>query len=78
MTRAELLRELETLLEAKPGSLQGPEELAALPGWDSMTLMTLIAFADRSLGVRLSVKQTAECRTVQDLVDLFAKNPSGA
>jgi acyl carrier protein len=76
MTRAEFLRQLETYLEVKPGSLQGPEELATFPGWDSMALMSLIALADRSDGVRLSVHQCAECRTVQELVDVFAKNPS--
>ena len=78
MTRAELLRQLETWLEAKPDTLQGPEELSALPGWDSLTLMKLIVLADRSLGRRHSVNQFTVCRTVQDLVDIFEKHSSGA
>ena len=75
MTRAELFEHLERRLEAEPGSLKGPEELATLPGWDSLTLIHLSIFAERTLGVRLTVKQLADCRSVQELVDILAKQP---
>ena len=73
MTRDELLRQLENLVEVKPGTLRGPEELAALPGWDSLTQVSFVVIVERAIGVRPSVKQMADCRTVQDLVDIFEK-----
>ncbi|MBI3821290.1 MAG: acyl carrier protein [Planctomycetes bacterium] len=71
MSRAELLQQLEKLVEVKAGTLQGPEELAALPGWDSLTQVNFILVVERATGIRPSVTRVAECRTVQDLLDLF-------
>jgi acyl carrier protein len=73
MTRSDLLSQLEQLVEAAPGSLQGPEELAALPGWDSLTQVTLVLTIERSLGVTLNATQVAGCRTVNDLLQLVAR-----
>ena len=75
MTRVELFEQLATILEVEPGTLQGSDELAAMPGWDSLTTMNLIVVADRALGIRHSVQQFADCRTVQDIVDIFEKKP---
>ena len=70
MTRTELLRMLETLAEVPPGTLSGPEELAGLAGWDSLTQVTFVMNLERSAGIRLSAARVGNCRTVQDLLAL--------
>jgi hypothetical protein len=71
MTRDDLLRELEGLIEVQPGTLHGPEELASLPGWDSMVHLDFVVSAERATGRRPSLRYIANCRTVEDLLSLF-------
>ena len=75
MTREQLLRQLEQTAEAKSGTLNGPEELAALPGWDSLTQLTFIVQVERATGVRADAARVAGCRTVDDLLALFPQRP---
>ena len=70
MTRAELLRELESELELSPLSLHGPEELANYPAWDSLTQMNFLVYLDAAKnGMYLTPQRISECRTAQELVD---------
>jgi acyl carrier protein len=71
VTRSEFYAELEPLLEQEPGSIQGTESLADLSGWDSMAVLSFIAFADSKLGEAVAPAALAACRNVQDLVNLF-------
>ncbi|MGA2865738.1 MAG: phosphopantetheine-binding protein [Verrucomicrobiota bacterium] len=71
MTKSEFYSELESLLEQEPGSIQGTESLADLGGWDSMAVLSFIAFADSKLGEAVAPAALAACRSVQDLVNLF-------
>jgi acetyltransferase-like isoleucine patch superfamily enzyme len=71
MTRAEFHSALESLLELKPGSIQGAELLADLPGWDSLAVLAFSALADSKLHEVRSPAAVARCRTVPDLVNLF-------
>lgn len=71
MTRAELVLQLEKLVEAPTGTLTGPEELSALPGWDSLTQVNFVLVVERATGIRPSASRVAACRTVQDLINLF-------
>jgi acyl carrier protein len=75
MTREKLLSEFERMVEVTPGTLRGPEELAGLPGWDSMTQLTFVVHVERALGVRVPTAQVAECRTVHDLLALVEPKP---
>ncbi len=70
MTKNEFLREIETVVEAAPGSLTGEESLAKLPGWDSMAAIGFIAMVDSRLGVVVNPADLAACKTVADLVAL--------
>jgi len=70
MNKADFLRELEKIIEASPGTLDGREELSALDGWDSMAAMGFIAMVDSRLGVMVSPSSLAESRTVADLMHL--------
>jgi acyl carrier protein len=71
MTKAEFYSEFELLLEQEPGSIYGTESLADLSGWDSMAVLSFIAFADSKLGETVQPSALVACRTVQDLVNLF-------
>ena len=71
MTKAEFYSEFELLLEQEPGTIQGTESLTDLSGWDSMALLSFIAFADTTLGETVSPSSLAACRNIQDLVNMF-------
>ncbi len=71
MTKAEFYSELEGLLELKAGTIQGTETLRDLPGWDSMAVLSVIAMADEKLGEVIAPNALAECKTVNDLTNLF-------
>jgi acyl carrier protein len=70
MTRENFLVELSQLLET---DVRGPEELASLGNWDSMTAISLMAMADDRCGVTLAPKNINCCRTVNDLVELLLR-----
>jgi len=70
MSREELLREIDDMLELPSGTLRGPEVLAELENWDSMAVVTFIALADSAGSVTLSAKQIGHCETVSDLIAL--------
>lgn len=78
MSRDELLREIERCAEVAPGTLRGPEELSSLPGWDSMTQLTLVVNVERAAGIRCAAPAVADCHTVQDLLDLLTSAPPRA
>lgn len=70
MTAKEFYAELEAALELDPGTIQGSETLADLPGWDSMGMLSFIAMVDSSLGLIVSASALSACRTVADLAAL--------
>lgn len=70
MSREELLREIDNMLELPSGTLQGPEVLAEFENWDSMAVVTFVALADSAGSTSLSAKQIGNCETVNDLVAL--------
>ncbi len=72
MTRETMLAQLEALVEVGPGTLHGPDELSGLPGWDSLTQLTFVVQVERATGTRVPPSKVAECRTVDDLLALFA------
>ena len=70
MTKSEFLAELDEVLEVPRGTLQGPEKLENLEQWNSTSLIGFIALADTNNGTRISVRQTVNCVTVEDLLKL--------
>ena len=71
MTEEEFRAELEGILELETGAIMGSEILDDLPGWDSMSLLAVIALADQRLGTVLSAAAVMECRTGEELTGLF-------
>jgi hypothetical protein len=70
MTRDELLRAMEELLEQPDGALNGPEGLDTLEQWNSMAMIGFIALVDENFGVTLSPRKFVNCVTVDDLLKL--------
>jgi len=68
MTKAEVIREIERIVQQPTGTLSGVERLDSLDGWDSMAMVEFIALADERLCLTLSVKRLANCLTVHDLI----------
>ncbi|MBZ5679967.1 MAG: acyl carrier protein [Acidobacteriia bacterium] len=70
MTRGEILRSLDELLEKDRGTLQGSEQLEAV-GWDSLSTISFMALADE-LGCVVNPSAIDSCVTVNDVVALVA------
>lgn len=71
MKRSEFLNLLDELVEAKPGTIHGEEELRAVEGWDSLAVVGFIALVDQHFGVALSASKLQGCKTVPDLIKLL-------
>ncbi|MCC6340906.1 MAG: acyl carrier protein [Bryobacterales bacterium] len=74
MSREELLRSLDQMIELPAGTLQGSELLDDLELWDSVAMMTFMAAADEHCGVKLSPRDFTKCSTVDDLIRLALGN----
>ena len=70
MLRAEFLTRMSEILDIEPGILTGPERLEDLPEWNSMAMVSFIAFADEHFNKTLSPRLFSTCNTVDDLGDL--------
>ena len=71
VSKTELLEHLTQILEVPEGSLTGDEKLADLQEWNSMAMMSFIAFADEDFNKILSPRQFVGCQTVNDLGKLL-------
>jgi acyl carrier protein len=67
MNKSEFYGELESLLRLEPGSARPDLKLAAVPAWDSLTIIEFISFADENLGVTLDGERIKNARTLADL-----------
>jgi acyl carrier protein len=77
MHKSEFFRKLESILELEPGAIQPQTRLDGLEAWDSLSVITFIAMADRDYGVSVPPKSIVECQTAEDLADLVAANKAG-
>ena len=68
MSRTDFLKHLEGLLDIRSGSLKGPENVESLRAWDSLGIVSFLAFLDKEFGVNVSSQALGRCRTVNDLV----------
>lgn len=65
-----LIAELEDLLELPGQTLKASDNLAALPAWDSLAVITFIAWADELHSVTIQASEIAAARTVGELLSL--------
>jgi len=71
VSKSQFLDHLSEILEVPAGSLTGDEKLIDLPEWNSMAMMSFIAFGDEHFQKTLSPRQFAACQTVNDLGNLL-------
>jgi acyl carrier protein len=72
MTHEEFLLLMDELLEVEPGTLKGPEKLADLEGWDSLSIVSFMGLASSRAGRTLSPKAIGASQTADDLFALIA------
>jgi acyl carrier protein len=68
MTRKEFLMAVDEILELPLGTLQGSEKLEGYYLWDSTAMISFMALADSSNGVRIAPRDLGSCETVDDLL----------
>jgi acyl carrier protein len=70
MNKTMFYERLEEIMNLKKGTIRGDEQLDKLRNWDSVALMTFIAFVDEEFSIRVTGKQVIKCQTIGDLVAL--------
>lgn len=68
MTKKDKIAMIEELLEIESGSLSSNSVLEDIEEWDSLAVISLIAFFDSELGKELSSKKIREFVTVEDII----------
>ncbi|MGE4286491.1 MAG: phosphopantetheine-binding protein [Phycisphaerae bacterium] len=70
MTKLDLCNELSELMELDD-TLTVESDLTELEEYDSMALLSIIAFVDKNFGKTLKADQLAQVVTVQSLIDII-------
>jgi acyl carrier protein len=76
MDRADLLKEIERIVELDDGILRGEETLKDLGDWDSLAIMSFIAMVDKKFSILIEGAKIIECKTVNDLIYLVQERTS--
>ncbi len=71
MNRSEFLLQLDSIIEASPGTIRGDEKLTDISGWDSLAVLGFIAMVDDKFKLQLAGKDIAACETVDGLATLL-------
>jgi acyl carrier protein len=71
MKTSEFIEMLKEALEIDKRELNPDTDLKKIEGYDSMSIMTIIAFADEHFSKKLTAQQLASITTVKSLMDLI-------
>lgn len=66
MTKEEFLKEMVEVLQTED-EISFDTVLADLAEWDSLSVMATMAFLDRSFGVKTTMKDYKEMKTIADI-----------
>ncbi len=69
MNKEQFLTELQDVLQRDDPVLEN-DVLADYDEWDSLSKMAIMAFFDKDFGVKISLKEIGELKTVKDLLNL--------
>ena len=69
MNKEQFLAELQDVLQRDDPVLEN-DVLADYDEWDSLSKMATMAFFDKNFGVKISLKEIGELKTVKDLLNL--------
>jgi acyl carrier protein len=70
MTKAEFIKELSGILNYPEDKIVPATKLESIETWDSTAALGVIAVLEGTVGVEIQPDQVAECKTVQDLMNL--------
>ena len=73
MTQEEFLTELADILQREVSCKVG-DTIEDYDEWDSLSKMALMAFYDKQFGIKISLSQLSELKTVSDLIELAGEN----
>jgi acyl carrier protein len=68
MTRKQALAEIESALDAPPGSIREDTELGSVKGWDSVGQLSVMATLDAKFGVVVPPHKLVACKTAADVL----------
>ena len=68
----EFISELAEALETEEENLSLNSKLSDL-NWDSLAIISAISIADKCFDVVISIEKLAECKTINDIVDITYK-----
>jgi len=71
MKRSEVIPELENVLGLEVGTINEEANIADVPQWDSMAILSFIAFVEDQFNLVLEGDQIAEVKTFKELFDLL-------
>ena len=71
MTTIEFIEKLKEALEFEDVDLTHNTNLKTIEGYDSMSVMTIIAFVDENFSRKLTAKQLASITTIDSLKELI-------
>jgi acyl carrier protein len=73
MKKKDFYNELIEFLEFEPVELTEETELKSLDGYDSMAVMSLIAFCDEKFSKKINAQQIQNLTTVGSLMEFLGK-----
>jgi acyl carrier protein len=71
MKKEDFFQELVECMEIEPVDLGEETVFRELEDFDSMAVMSIVAFADEKFGETLTAEQLKEMKTVRDLMELI-------
>lgn len=71
MKRSEIIPELENVLGLEVGTINEEANIVDVPQWDSMAILSFIAFVEDQFALVLEGDQIAEVKTFKELFDLI-------
>ena len=70
MKLKQLQRLVAEVIEADPAEIISDTDLRALPGYDSVNVLSLMIALDEQMGIRLSPEQAASLRYFRELEEI--------
>lgn len=74
MKKEDFYNELIEYLEIEPVELSEGTTLNSIEGYDSMAVMSLIAFCDEKFGKKINAQQIQQLTTVGSLMEFLGKD----
>jgi len=74
MNQTEVLAWIADLFEVLPQKIQPDTKREAIPAWDSLGVLTLMAALDEQFGILPTEEEMQSMQSVQDILNVLNKN----